>query len=93
MADDVAGLLSHLKLEKSDIFGYGMGAGVALQLAIRHPDLIEKLVIVSGSYTSEGMYPELLSLIPTITPAIFEGSPFKKEYDSLAPNPEKFPLL
>src|SRR3712207_4309358 len=38
MADDTAALLRHLAIEKADVFGYSMGGGVALQLAIRHPE-------------------------------------------------------
>ncbi len=44
MADDIAALISHLGLEQADIFGYSMGGGVALQTAIRHPEMVRKLV-------------------------------------------------
>ena len=93
LADDVAALLRYLKIENADLFGYSMGGGVALQAAIRHPALIRKLVIASASYNTEGWYPELIAMIPTLTPEVFEGSPFKNEYDSLAPNPKNWPRL
>lgn len=93
MADDVAALLRHLKIDRADIFGYSMGGGVALQISIRHPELVRKLVVASASYNSEGVYPEVWAMISTITPEIFEGSPFKSEYDSLAPNPQHWPKL
>jgi pimeloyl-ACP methyl ester carboxylesterase len=51
MADDVAALLRHLGIEQADIFGYSMGGGVALQVAIRHPEVVRKLVVASASYT------------------------------------------
>jgi pimeloyl-ACP methyl ester carboxylesterase len=41
-----------------------MGGGVALQVAIRHPEVVRKLVVASASYTSDGMHPELLEMIP-----------------------------
>src|ERR671916_1320132 len=44
-ADDVAALLRHLGIERADVFGYSMGAGAALQLAIRHPEAVRKLVL------------------------------------------------
>jgi len=47
MADDVAGLLPALDVLSADAFGYSMGGGVALQLAIRHPELVRKLVVAS----------------------------------------------
>src|SRR5262249_55916520 len=42
MADDTAALLRHLGIEEADVFGYSMGGGVALQLAMRHPELLRK---------------------------------------------------
>jgi pimeloyl-ACP methyl ester carboxylesterase len=93
MADDTAALLRHLGIEKADVFGYSMGGGVALQIAIRHPEVVRKLVVASASYTSDGMYPELLEMIPTLTPEVFAGSPIEEVYLRTAPSPEDFPNL
>jgi pimeloyl-ACP methyl ester carboxylesterase len=93
MADDTAALLRHLGIEQADIFGFSMGGGVALQVAIRHPEIVRKLVVASASYTSDGMHPELLEMIPTITPDVFAGSPIEEEYLRTAPNPDDFPTL
>jgi pimeloyl-ACP methyl ester carboxylesterase len=93
MADDVAALLRHLEVEGADVFGFSMGGGVGLQLAIRHPEVVRKLVVASASYTSDGMHPELLEMIPTITPEAFAGSPIEEAYVRTAPNPEDFPTL
>lgn len=62
MADDVAGLLAHLNVEQADFLGYSMGGGVALQMAIRHPELVSKLVVISMTMQREGSYPEVLAL-------------------------------
>jgi len=93
MADDVAALLRHLGIGAADVFGYSMGGGVALQVAIRHPEVVRRLVVASASYTSDGAHPELLEMIPTLTPEAFAGSPIEEEYLRLAPNPEDFPTL
>jgi pimeloyl-ACP methyl ester carboxylesterase len=93
MADDVAALLRHMVTEKADVFGYSMGGGVAFQVAIRHPEVVRKLVVASASYTSDGMHPELLEMIPTITPEAFAGSPIEEAYLQTAPNPDDFPTL
>lgn len=93
LADDVAGLMKHLHLDSAHVVGYSMGAGVALQLAMRHPQVVRKLVVLSGSYCEEGMQPALRALLPQITPETFEGSPFKEEYERLSPQPENFPVL
>ena len=58
MADDIAALIRHLKLGKADVMGYSLGAGVALQTAIRHPDAVDRLVLVSAAMRQDGFYPE-----------------------------------
>ena len=57
LADDVAALMEYLNLEQADIVGYSMGGGTGLQLAMRHPELVRKLVAASGQYRLDGMYP------------------------------------
>jgi pimeloyl-ACP methyl ester carboxylesterase len=52
MADDTAALVRHLEIDNADVVGYSMGGGIALQLAIRHPDLVRKLVVASTSSSS-----------------------------------------
>jgi pimeloyl-ACP methyl ester carboxylesterase len=93
MADDAAALLGHLGIGQADVFGYSMGGGVALQLAIRDPGLVRKLVAASASYTSDGMQPELHGMVPSITPEMFAGSPIEAAYLEVAPNPGDFPRL
>jgi pimeloyl-ACP methyl ester carboxylesterase len=93
MADDVAALLESLGIEKADVFGYSMGGSTALQVAIRHPEKVDKLIVVSATYNSEGVYPEMLAMFPTITPEMFAGSPMETEYMRLAPNKENWPVL
>ncbi len=93
LADDTAALLRHLGIGNADVYGYSLGGGVALQVAMRHPALVRKLVIVSASYTSDGMYPEVLAAIERITPELFDGTPWREAYDQTAPHPEAFPAL
>jgi len=93
MADDVAALMDHLAIEQADIVGYSMGADTALQVAIRHPERVRKLVPISGKYRYDGEYPELLAGIQQMTPDILVGTPFEAAYLRNAPNPEDFPVL
>ena len=62
-ADDVAALLRHLKVDKADIFGFSNGASVALQVAIRHPQLVRKLVFASSFTKKDGAQPQLWEFI------------------------------
>lgn len=93
MADDVAALLRHLEVEEADVFGFSMGGAAALQVAIRHPGVVRKLVVVSAAHTSDSMPPELLEMIPSITPEVFAGTPIEEDYLRTAPNPDAFPTL
>jgi pimeloyl-ACP methyl ester carboxylesterase len=58
-ADDVAALLRHLKVDRADVFGFSNGASVALQVAIRHPLLVRKMVFASSITKRAGAQPQL----------------------------------
>ena len=89
-ADDVAALMRHLAVPKADVLGYSLGGGVALQMAIRHPELVDKLVIASATFRSDGWYPEVQKTVATITPDVFNGTPTRDGYDKVAPDPSGF---
>ena len=93
LADDVAAFMDAVGLEKADVFGYSMGATAGLQLAIRHPDKVNKLVAASGAYDTEGLQPEFKAMIPQMKVEMFLAMPFAGEYRKLAPNPDGFPEL
>jgi pimeloyl-ACP methyl ester carboxylesterase len=93
MADDTAALIRHLAIDSADIAGYSMGGGVALQLAIRHPALVRKLVLASAGFSSDSMHAAALEMFPSITPELFAGSPIEEAYLRNAPNPGDFPTL
>ena len=93
LADDVAALVQYLGIEEVDVFGYSMGGFTAQQVAIRHPELVRKLVVASASFNREGVYPEVWEGIEALTPELFEGSPPQTDYARLAPNPENWPRL
>jgi pimeloyl-ACP methyl ester carboxylesterase len=93
LADDVAAFMDAVGLKKADVFGYSMGAVAGLQLAIRHPDKVNRLVMASGGYDANGWQPEFKAFIPQMTVEMFVAMPFAQEYRKLAPNPDGFPAL
>ncbi len=93
LADDVAAFMDAVGLEQADVFGYSMGAVAGLQLAIRHPDKVNKLVAASGAYDADGWQPEFKAFIPQMTVEMFVAMPFAEEYRKLAADPEGFPAL
>jgi pimeloyl-ACP methyl ester carboxylesterase len=76
-----------------DVFGYSMGAAVGLQLAIRHPQKVNKLAAASVAYDAEGWQPEFKALVPQMNVDMFVGMPFSEDYRKLAANPDGFPDL
>ena len=94
MADDVAELLRQLRVTKADFVGYSMGGGVAMYVAVRHPELVRKLVFAGGaSYDPDGFYPELLEGEKKMTPDAFAGTPWLRTYMRIAPNKGDWPKL
>jgi len=90
LADDVAKFMDAVGVAKADIFGYSMGSIAGLQLAFRHPEKVNKLVLASGAYDVEGWQPEFKTMIPSMTPDMLNGTPLPAEYRKLAPNPDGF---
>lgn len=93
MAGDTAALLRHLGIDHADFFGWSMGAGIALQLAIRHPEIVRKLVLASVTYNTNGLYPELLAGLENPNPEDLAGTTFYEEYHRIAPRPQDWPQL
>jgi pimeloyl-ACP methyl ester carboxylesterase len=86
-ADDVAALLGQLRIGKADIMGFSNGGTTTLQIAIRHPEVVNKMVLASAAFKREGMQP-----------GFFEGMqhasldnmplPLKQAYQDINPDPE-----
>ena len=93
MADDVSAFMDSVGLAKADVFGYSMGSIVGLQLAIRHPAKVNKLVAASVAYDLKGWQPEFTAFIPQMTVEFFDNTPLPAEYKKLAPDTAGFPEL
>ena len=96
MADDLAVILDELGFERVDVMGYSMGGGVALRLAIQHPEHVRRLAVVSAGFAQDGMHPELLPMQAQVGADMADamrGTPMHTTYMELAPRPEDFPRL
>jgi pimeloyl-ACP methyl ester carboxylesterase len=90
LAGDIAGLIQHLGLEKADVLGYSLGGMVALQTAIRHPERVNKLVVISVPFKRTGWYPEIQTGMASVAPEFFLSTPIYETYRRVAPKPEDF---
>jgi pimeloyl-ACP methyl ester carboxylesterase len=95
MADDVTALLQELKITEADVFGYSMGGGVALALAMQHPDFVRKLAILgAGTGATKDTYdPEVYKQFKSMTPENFNFPQVKEPYTRVAPDPSQWPVL
>jgi pimeloyl-ACP methyl ester carboxylesterase len=93
MVDDTVSALRQLGVENADFFGFSMGAGVALRVAIRHPEVVRKLVLASVTYKLDGVHPGLMEGLAEMQPEMMYGSPWHEEYTRIAPRPEDFATL
>lgn len=66
-ADDVAGLLKYLKIDKANILGFSNGGSTAMQIAIRHPEQVNKIIVIAGAYKRDGFIPGFFDYMPKAT--------------------------
>jgi pimeloyl-ACP methyl ester carboxylesterase len=96
MADDIAALIDHLRLDKPDVVGYSLGGGVALFTAVKYPDKVRRLVAASAHAWRDAIPPEMLAQQAQVNEAAAEfmkDTPMYQLYQQVAPRPEDFPQL
>ncbi len=84
-ADDVAELLKQLRISKADIFGFSNGASTTLEIAIRHPELVNKIIVASTMFKKDGSYPWFWEMMKHAT---FEQMPQQLKDAYLKINPD-----
>jgi pimeloyl-ACP methyl ester carboxylesterase len=89
LASDVVGLLQHLGVAQADVFGFSVGGGVALYLAIRHPELVRKLIVSSASFHPDGDRSENSEAVGAMTVDMVAGTPMEQEYRAKSPHPDR----
>ena len=96
MADDVAALVRALGLEHAAVMGFSLGGAVGLRMAIQHPEMVERLVLVSTVFKRSGWYPEMTAGMDAMGPQTAEPlmrSPMYQAYQQVAPRVEDWPAL
>jgi pimeloyl-ACP methyl ester carboxylesterase len=96
MADDVAALIRALGLATADVMGFSLGGGVALRTAIQHPDVINRLVLVSTPFKRSGWHPEMVAGMDSMGPEVAEQmqqTPMYEVYCQVAPRLDDWPVL
>jgi pimeloyl-ACP methyl ester carboxylesterase len=96
LGDDMAALVKALGYGQLDVMGYSFGGGVALRMAVQHPQAVRRLVLASIGYARDAFYPELLAQQAHVGAAMAEAmkpTPMYQSYAAVAPKVEDFPRL
>jgi pimeloyl-ACP methyl ester carboxylesterase len=94
MGDDMATLVRALGFERVDALGFSFGGMVAFRLAVQHPEVVDKLVLVSAPYAETGFYADIREQQKGITregAAMLMQTPLYEAYKAVAPRVEDFP--
>jgi pimeloyl-ACP methyl ester carboxylesterase len=96
MADDIAALIDHLRLDKPDLVGYSLGGGVAFFTASKYPGKVRKLVMAAANIRRDAIPAEMLAQQGQVNAAAVEfmnDTPMYQLYQRVAPRPEDFGRL
>ena len=93
LSDDVAALMDYLKIERADVMGYSLGGGVAMLTAIRHPEKVRKVVVISHPMRRDGWVKEANDFWPNFSLEMMKGTPAETEREKLNPVPGSFPAF
>jgi pimeloyl-ACP methyl ester carboxylesterase len=96
IGDDLAAILKQLNVAQTDVLGYSFGGGVALRLAVQHPDMVRRLALVSAGFASDGFYADMRkeqAMVGAAMAPMMKDTPMYKSYAAVAPNPEEYPKL
>lgn len=96
VADDLISLIESEAGGKADVVGYSLGAGVALRMAIQRRKSIDRLMLISGFFSSAGPYPEIRAQQKQISGAMAENmrnGPLGEAYLRRAPKDELNELM
>src|SRR5688500_3622062 len=96
IGNDLSIVLKQLGHNAVDVLGYSFGGGAAFRLAVQHPQLVRRLVMVSAGYAQNGFHPEMLPQQAAVSGAMMDAmkeTPMYISYKAVAPKPEAFPRL
>jgi pimeloyl-ACP methyl ester carboxylesterase len=91
-ADDIVALLNYLKVSKADILGFSNGGSTTLKIAIRHPEIVNKIVVISGAYKRDGFIPGFFDGFPHATLSNMP-QPLQAAFLAVTPDPAKLQTM
>lgn len=91
-ADDTAALLDFLQVKQADLFGFSNGGSIALQVAMRHPKIVRRIVaataIMKRAWVPAPFWESMKNATPDVMPVELRNA-----YLKVAPHPENIDLF
>ncbi len=91
-ADDVAALLKYLKINKANFFGFSNGGTTTLQITTRHPEMVNKIIVVSANYKRDGLIDGFFEGMQNATLDNMPA-PLKEGYLKVAPDKKHMQIM
>ena len=88
LTSDVVAVLSHLGLDRVDVFGFSAGGAVAIEFAVKHPELVRKLIVSSASFSRDGERGNSSEGVAEMTVDMIAGTPMEQVYLAKSPHPD-----
>lgn len=85
-------MLTQLKVDSADFFGWSMGGGIALQIALKHPEMVRKVAVSGTAFFPSGQIANQQETMASLTPEMFPLE-WRQEYEKKNPDPKGFPTL
>jgi len=82
-ASDIAALLKHLNIDKADIMGFSVGGTTAMELAIKHPGVVDKLIVISAPYKYSGWLPAMRNMLQALHPAFLDKTSYRAAHSGI----------
>ncbi|MBV1878472.1 MAG: alpha/beta hydrolase [Pseudomonadales bacterium] len=93
MADDMVDLLDYLDIKQVDIFGWSDGGNIGIDMAIRYPDRVNRLVTFGSNFHHNGLIPTAPDDTSTTSADHPAWESVRSFYQSVASNPEYWPVF
>ena len=92
-ADDTAGVLKHAGMQQVDCFGWSDGGKIGLMLAMRHPEMVRKLMVSGSNFRQDGLTDAAIRWLKDSKPADADWAESRAAYEKVAPDPRHFDVF
>jgi pimeloyl-ACP methyl ester carboxylesterase len=93
MADDMIALMDHLGLDRADVYGWSDGGNIGLDMALRYPERVNRIVMYGSNFHYDGLAPGDPEDTSRSDPEHATWETVRSFYKSIAPDPDHWPVF